>query len=122
MRFDVGQRSNFALIPALSASLNLLLEWRPERVAAYTAALMRGALPRLRDLGVWVEDETWRSPHLFGLGLPPGTELDRLKASLERHRVGVSFRGTSVRVSPNVYNTQEDAEALVRAFEATLAK
>jgi len=121
VRFDVGQRSNFALIPALSASLNLLLEWRPERVAAYTAALMQGAFPRLRDLGVWVEDEPWRSPHLFGLGLPPGTELDRLKASLERHRVGVSFRGTSVRVSPNVYNTAEDAEALVRAFEAALS-
>ena len=121
IRFDVGQRSNFALIPALSASLELLLEWRPERVAEYTSALMRDALPRLRDLGVWVEDDTWRSPHLFGLGLPADAELDRLKQSLERQRVGVSFRGTSVRVSPNVYNTEEDAEALVRAFEAALA-
>ena len=121
IRFDVGQRSNFALIPALSASLELLLQWRPERVAAYTAALMRDALPRLRSLGVWVEEDKWRSPHLFGLGLPAGAELDRLKQSLDRHRVGVSFRGTSVRVSPNVYNTEEDAEALVRAFEAALA-
>ncbi len=121
IRFDVGQRSNFALIPALSASLELLIQWRPERVAEYTGALMRDALPRLRDLGVWVEDDKWRSPHLFGLGLPADAELDRLKQSLERHRVGVSFRGTSVRVSPNVYNTEEDAEALVRAFEAALA-
>ena len=121
IRFDVGQRSNFALIPALSASLELLLQWRPERVAEYTGALMRDALPRLRDLGVWVEDDKWRSPHLFGLGLPADAELDRLKQSLERHRVGVSFRGTSVRVSPNVYNTEEDAAALVRAFEAALA-
>ncbi len=121
IRFDVGQRSNFALIPALSASLELLIQWRPERVAEYTGALMRDALPRLRDLGVWVEDDKWRSPHLFGLGLPADAELDRLKQSLERHRVGVSFRGTSVRVSPNVYNTEEDAAALVRAFEAALA-
>ena len=121
IRFDVGQRSNFALIPALSASLELLLQWRPERVAEYTGALMHDALPRLRDLGVWVEDDKWRSPHLFGLGLPADAELDRLKQSLERHRVGVSFRGTSVRVSPNVYNTEEDAEALVRAFESALA-
>ncbi len=121
IRFDVGQRSNFALIPALSASLELLLQWRPERVADYTAALMRDVFPRLRSLGVRVEDDKWRSPHLFGLGLPEGAELDRLKQSLERHRVGVSFRGTSVRVSPNVYNTEEDAEALVRAFESALA-
>ena len=75
LRFDVGQRSNFALIPALSASLDLVLEWRPER----------------------------------------------LKTSLERHRVGVSFRGSSVRVSPCVYNTEEDVEALVAAFAEPLA-
>lgn len=121
IRFDVGQRSNFALIPALSASLELLLGWGPERVSAYTTELMRDAFPRLRSLGVRVEDDEWRSPHLFGLGLPAGAELDRLKQSLARQRVGVSFRGTSVRVSPNVYNTEEDAEALVRAFESTLA-
>ena len=116
LRFDVGQRSNFALIPALSASLDLVLEWRPERVSTYCAALMDDAFARLRELGVGVEDSRWRSPHLFGLGLPPGADPDRLKTSLAHHRVGVSFRGASVRVSPNVYNTKDDVEALVAAF------
>ncbi|MCY4573914.1 MAG: aminotransferase class V-fold PLP-dependent enzyme [Gemmatimonadetes bacterium] len=120
LRFDVGQRSNFALIPALSASLDLVLEWRPERVSAYCAALMDGAFARLRELGVRVEDSRWRSPHLFGLGLPPRGDPGALKAALARHRVGVSFRGASVRVSPNVYNTANDAEALVAAFEEAL--
>ena len=122
LRFDVGQRSNFALVPALSASLDLVLEWRPERVSDYCAALMDGAFTRLRDLGVRVENSRWRSPHLFGLGLPPGAGPDRLKAALARHRVGVSFRGASVRVSPSVYNTKDDVAALVAAFEATLAE
>jgi len=121
LRYDVGQRSNFALIPALSASLDLVLEWRPERVAAYCTALMAGAFSRLRDLGLRVEDRAWRSPHLFGLGLPPGADVDRLKAALQRHRVGVSFRGSSVRVSPYVYNTPGDVEALVSACEEALA-
>ena len=121
LRFDVGQRSNFALIPALSASIDLVLDWRPERISAYCAALMEEAFPRLRELGLRVEDEAWRCPHLFGLGLPPGADLDRLKESLERHRVGVSFRGSSVRVSPNVYNTKDDVEALVAAFAEALA-
>ena len=120
LRFDVGQRSNFALIPALSASLDLVLEWRPERVSAYCAALMDGAFARLRDLGVRVEDSRWRSPHLFGLGLPPDADPDRLKAALARQQVGVSFRGASVRVSPNVYNYTDDVEALVAAFEEAL--
>ena len=120
LRFDVGQRSNFALIPALSASLDLVLAWSPERVTAYCAALMNGAFIRLRDLGVRVEDSRWRSPHLFGLGLPPDADLDRLQAALARQRVGVSFRGASVRVSPNVYNSTDDVEALVAAFEEAL--
>ena len=117
IRFDVGQRSNFALIPALAASLDLVLEWQPERVASYCTGLMDGAFSRLRDLGAQVADRRSRSPHLFGLGLPPGADPDRLKAALARHRVGVSFRGASVRVSPYVYNTRADVEALVAAFE-----
>ena len=121
LRFDVGQRSNFALIPALSASLDLVLRWRPERVSAYCASLMDGAFARLRNLGVRVEDSRWRSPHLFGLGLPPATDPDRLRAALARHRVGVSFRGASVRVSPNAYNDGADVAALVAAFEEALA-
>ena len=121
LRFDVGQRSNFALIPALSASLDLVLGWRPERVSAYCTALMEGAFARLRDLGVRVENARWRSPHLFGLGLPPDAKLDRLKTALARHRVGVSFRGASVRVSPNVYNSSGDVEALMAAFEEALS-
>ena len=117
LRFDVGQRSNFALIPALSASLDLVLEWRPERVSAYCRSLMAHAFPRLRELGLKVEDDRWRSPHLFGLGLPPGVDAERLKESLARHRVGVSFRGGSVRVSPYAYNDAVDVDALVAAFE-----
>ena len=117
IRFDVGQRSNFALIPALAASLDLVLEWQPERVSSYCTGLMDGAFSRLRDLGAQVADRRSRSPHLFGLGLPPGADPERLKAALARHRVGVSFRGASVRVSPYVYNTRADVEALVAAFE-----
>ena len=82
LRFDVGQRSNFALIPALSASLDLVLEWRPERVSEYCRALMADAFPRLRELGLRVEDDRWRSPHLFGLGLPEAVDRERLKARL----------------------------------------
>jgi len=120
VRFDVGQRSNFALVPALSASLDLVLDWRPKRVSAYCARLVAGVLPRLRALGLGVEDDRWRSPHLFGLSLPPSADAERVKACLARHRVGVSFRGANIRVSPNVYNTEADMEALVAAMEEAL--
>lgn len=120
VRFDVGQRSNFALVPALSASLDLILEWRPERVSAYCEALVAGALPRLRALGLGVEEDRWRSAHLFGLTLPAGADVQRVKECLALYRVGVSFRGTSIRVSPNVYNSPWDMDALVIAMTDAL--
>ena len=91
-------------------------------MAAYCASLVAGAFERFRAMGVRVEEEPWRSPHLFGLGLPAGADLERLKEALGRRRVGVSFRGSSVRVSPNVYNTREDVEALVAAFSEGLGR
>ncbi len=121
-RFDVGQRSNFALVPALSAAIDLVLKWKPERIAVYTAELTRELFPRLRRVGVRVEESAWRSPHLFGLELPQGADPERLKAVLARRRVGVSFRGTRVRVSPNVYNTRADVDALAAAFREALAR
>ncbi len=119
-RFDVGQRSNFALVPALSASIDLVLKWGPERIASYTGELTRELFPRLREMGVRVEERAWRSPHLFGLEVPRGADLGRVKEALARRRVGVSFRGTRVRVSPNVYNTRADVDALATAFAEAL--
>lgn len=120
VRFDMGERSNFALLPALSASLGLLLEWTPQGVSGYCRALFADALPRLRELGLGIEEDAWRSDHLFGLRVPPSASTEALKGAFESHRVGVSFRGSSVRVSPNVYNTPEDVEALIAALEDVL--
>ncbi len=120
VRFDVGECSNFALIPALSASLALLLEWGPERISSYCEDLMADAWAPLEALGLGVEDAAWRAPHLFGLRLPPGADSVAVKESLASRRVGVSFRGSSVRVSPNVYNAAKDAEALVDALASGL--
>ncbi len=116
VRFDVGQRSNFALVPALSASLDLLLDWDPSRIAAYCGNLCSGVGERLRALGFGVAPAASRSPHLFGVALPPRLRLDRVRECLDRHKVSVSVRGASVRVSPFAYNTEEDVEALVAAL------
>jgi selenocysteine lyase/cysteine desulfurase len=63
-----------------------------------------------------VEDDNWRGSHLFGLRMPPGLDLSRLHEALERRRIFVSLRGSALRVSPNVYNDQEDLDALVRVL------
>ena len=115
LRFDMGERSNFWGTPALNASLDLLLEWTPAGISDYCRTLMADAFTTLESLGIRSEEEAFRSPHLFGLRFPDHVDGDAVKASLAKHAVNVSFRGSSIRVSPHVYNTPENVAALVRA-------
>lgn len=116
LRYDVAERSNFALLPMSVASLKLIHEWRPERIQAYCAGLVASALEEAAALGFAVEDPRWRSAHLFGLRMPSGIDLAVLTASLERRKVVASLRGSALRLSPNVYNTPEDMEALLQVL------
>jgi len=51
VRFDVGERSNFILVPMLVAALGLVLEWGPDRIQAYTRELSRDLLEEAESLG-----------------------------------------------------------------------
>ncbi len=119
-RFDVGERSNFILVPMLLAALRLLNEWRPERIQAYCRGLLGGLLDRMRDRGVPLEEEDWRAAHILGLPLPEGADPGRLEAQLRRREVHASLRGHALRISPNVYNDEEDVAALEEALGAVL--
>jgi selenocysteine lyase/cysteine desulfurase len=121
VRYDVGERSNFALVPGVAAGLRLVLDWRPERIADGVARLTAELIPAARDLGFRVEDDRWRSPHLFGLRTPDGVDMDALQDGLAARMVSVSRRGTSLRVSPHLYNDEGDVAALLDALRAAAA-
>lgn len=118
LRYDMGGRANFTLLPMAIAALEQLLEWQPARIQAYCDALMRDAVPALADMGYTVEAPEWRGAHLLGVHLPAGLDVDALGRALTARRVFVSRRGSAVRVSPHVYNTPADVTALVEAFRA----
>jgi selenocysteine lyase/cysteine desulfurase len=117
-RFDVGERSNIILVPMQVRAIEMLMEWRPERISAYCQDLSAPLIARAQELGFSVEEEAWRSPHLFGLYMPEGLELRALKAALEEREIFVSLRGQALRVAPNVYNDSSDIAALIEALEA----
>ena len=44
--------------------------------------------------------------------MPQGIDIVSLKERLEAAKIYISLRGNSLRISPNVYNTEEDVAAL----------
>ncbi len=119
-RFDVGERSNFLLMPIMVSALRQVLEWGVEEIQAYCRALSTPFVEDARSLGFSVEQEQWRAPHLFGLRPPAGLDLARLQEELKARAVYVSRRGSALRVSPHVYNDKHDLGALKEALRAAL--
>lgn len=115
-RYDVGQTSNFILIPMLIEALDLILAWDPARILDYCRTLLAALAEALRARGWAIEDDAWRAGHILGVRLPEGCDLAELDARLAAARVYASLRGDALRVSPNVYNNPSDVEALARVL------
>lgn len=118
-RFDVGERSNFALLPAAIASLELLSRWGTPAIAATLAAMTAEIVRRLAPLGIEAPQERLRGCHYLGLRLPQHAPPD-LAQRLAAENVHVSVRGDYVRVTPHLYNDGEDIDQLVEALRRLL--
>jgi len=115
-RYNMGECSNFNLVPMLTKSIQQLNEWRPENIQDYCENISKKAIDDLRNLGCFIEDEAYRANHLFGIYLPKNINLDKLKAKFQEKNIYVSYRGDAIRVSPNVYNTGSEFEKFVKCF------
>ena len=120
LRYDVGERSNFILVPMMIAGLQQVLAWGPEAIQTYCEALTRDLLREAQAMGFVIEDEALRSAHLFGVRVPDHLSRDRLREELARRNVSVSVRGDAIRISPHVYNDIADVDALRAALHACL--
>ncbi|MCU0990215.1 MAG: aminotransferase class V-fold PLP-dependent enzyme [Xanthomonadales bacterium] len=119
-RFDMGERSNFALLPAAEAGLRQMLAWGAANVRDTAGALADEIVERVRPLGLTALSRELRAPHYLGLQLASGLPPDLLP-KLAQRKVFVSVRGSAIRVTPHVYNTEADVERLVAALEGILA-
>lgn len=117
LRYDVGERSNFVLLPMLVAALELVLEWTVPAIQAYCRALTGPLARTLRERGHWVEEPRWRGGHLFGVRVRESVDRARLARRLQERQVAVSFRGDAIRVAPHLYNDVDDTDALLDTVE-----
>jgi hypothetical protein len=112
----VGEHSNFILVPMLLKSLTQLNRWKPENVQSYCNSITADAVSTLRENGFWIEEQSQRAAHLFGVRLKDPTMLPAIKEMLLKKKIYVSYRGDAMRISANVYNDESDLQRLAKVL------
>ena len=115
-RFDVGERSNFVLLPMAAEALRQILDWKVENVSETIGTLTDLIEEKARERDITTIPKERRARHMIGLMLGPDAP-DDLATRLMGQGVYVSVRGPSVRVSPHLYNTESDIDRFFDVLE-----
>jgi selenocysteine lyase/cysteine desulfurase len=111
-RYNVGEFSNFILTPMLNTALGQIIDWKVNLIQDYCSKLIKPLVRVLKEKNFWIEDENYRTNHLFGFLLPQTHSSTHLIEKLEERKIFVSIRDDAIRVSTHLYNTERDIEAL----------
>ena len=117
LRYEVGEHSNFILVPMMQEALEQINRWKPANIQSYCEKISQPAIKKLRAEGFWIEEENQRGHHLFGVRFPKGVSLGVVREKIRKKKISVSFRGESMRVACNVFNDAKDFERLMNALE-----
>jgi selenocysteine lyase/cysteine desulfurase len=117
-RFDVGQRSHLETTPMAIAALRQLLDWDVPRVAVTLQRTTDRIEEQVRAMGLTVTSRD-RGPHMLGIRLPAAARR-RVAAALAKANVFAGVRGSSLRVSPHLWTTDQDVGRLVAALTDAL--
>lgn len=119
-RYDVGEVSNFILIPMAIAAIKLILSWGISYIQNEVKKLTDYAAQEAEKIGFKTLPLPIRSPHIIGLKYE-GKIPTNLSSRLSEKNVFVSLRGSSIRVSPYIYNTREDVVRLLTVLDEELS-
>ena len=119
-RFDMGEKSNAPLLMGAGVGIDFLMEFGIEVIAQELARRTEAIAGKAHALGLTSAPIGTRAPHFLSLGFPEVVP-DGLTERLAERQVHVSLRGSSLRVTPHLYNTARDSEVLLDTLRACLA-
>jgi selenocysteine lyase/cysteine desulfurase len=114
-RFDMGERDHFISLEMAAIGMELVAGWGADAIVERIRMLTRRLADGLRNSGVLVPEERVRAPHILSLGFPKGLPAD-LMARLAAEQVYAAPRLGRIRVSPHVYNDEEDVDRFIEVF------
>lgn len=119
-RFDVGERSLLETTPVAVAVLEQLVKWGIDEIASTIEARAACIVQAATEMGLALTTQQSAPRHMVGLSLS-GKELPCKGADpaevLRSRNVHVALRGTSMRISPHVYNDDNDLDRLLESLK-----
>jgi selenocysteine lyase/cysteine desulfurase len=118
-RFDMGERDHFISMEMASIGMEMMAEWSALAVARRLLMLTERIAEGFHDIGVSLPDPRFRAPHILSLGFRNGMPAGLVEA-LAGDGVYVAPRLGRMRVSPHVYNDEDDADRFVTTLTRRL--
>ena len=120
-RFDMGERDHFISMEMAAVGIEMMAHWGSEAVAQRLAMLTERIAAGGREIGVAVPETRLRAPHILCLGFKDGMPAG-LVAGLASEDVHVAPRLGRLRISPHVFNDEEDADRFVAVLARWLRR
>jgi selenocysteine lyase/cysteine desulfurase len=117
-RYNSGEFSNFIMIPMIIESLKQIIQWGVENINSHCGQRLNLLISFLKQKGFGIEDDEYRSRHFSGFHFPKHFKAEQIIAKLQEEKVFVSLRKSSIRVSPHVYNDDEDVAAMMEVIDS----
>ena len=114
-RYDMGERDHFISMEMAAVGMEMMAGWGNEAIVARLSMLTDRLADGLANSGVRVIDKKLRAPHVLSLQFPNGMAPD-LPKKLAAENVHAAPRLGRLRISPHVYNDEEDVDRFVEVF------
>jgi selenocysteine lyase/cysteine desulfurase len=114
-RYDMGERDHFISMEMAAVGMEMMAGWGNEAIVARLSMLTDRLADGLANSGVRVIDKKLRAPHVLSLQFPNGMAPD-LPKKLAAENVHAAPRLGRLRISPHVYNDEEDVDRFIEVF------
>ncbi len=115
-KFDMGEFSQFNTMPMSIAALDQILKWGVENIQSSIKVLTNIISENFSKDKAYKKPLTPYAGHI--IAVPIGNrDAESLKKKLSENKVVVSYRGSSIRISPHLYNDTSDINKLINCLD-----
>jgi selenocysteine lyase/cysteine desulfurase len=119
-RYDMGERDHFVSMEMAAIGMEMMAGWGNEPIVERLSMLTGRLAEGLGNLGLKMLDAKLRAPHILSVAFPKGMAPD-LPKRLAAENVHAAPRLGRLRISPHVYNDEQDVDRFIDVFRRVAA-